>query len=102
MSTTQLRRYEVEPGKLADLVVWFPNLFPAREAYGFTVDFIYADHATSQLTWSTTHAGDQAAFEAAQAIYHDSPERKTAFESYEESIVKIHAEFVEVAVAPGS
>lgn len=101
MATTQLRRYEVEPGKLSALVEWFPKLIPARTKYGFSVDFIYADHATSQLIWSTTHEGDQAAFEAAQAIYHDSPERQAAFESYEECINTIHAEFVEVAIAPG-
>ena len=41
--TTQLRRYEVEKGRLTELADWFPTIAAVREKYGFTIEFAYAD-----------------------------------------------------------
>ena len=31
METVQLRRYVLEPGRMADFLAWFPSLLPIRE-----------------------------------------------------------------------
>lgn len=80
---TQLRRYTIAEGQMDRFVAWFPNIIPAREKYGFTVDFAYADREHSQFVWSVSHQGD---FEAALNEYNDSPERKAAFEGFESPV----------------
>lgn len=94
--TTQLRRYEIEPGKLDEFVEWFHTLVPARAHYGLTLDFAYADHENSQFVWSTSYDGDLAAFKAVEETYHDSPERVAAYGDYKPPVTKLHVCFVDV------
>lgn len=92
---TQLRRYEVDPARLNELVEWFPTIVKVREKFGFTVDFAYADHENNQFIWSVSHPGD---YEAALAVYNDSPERAAAFEGFASPVTKMHVSMVEVAI----
>lgn len=100
MSTVQLRRYRIEPGRMADFVDWFPTLLPVREQYGFSVRFAYADHALSTFTWATSHEGDEAAFAEAEAVYNASPERAAVFETFPRVITQQVNGFVQDVLAP--
>ncbi len=100
MATVQLRRYELMPGVMDDFVAWFPRIVPAREAYGFSVLFAYADRERNEFVWAVRHDGDQAAFEAAVETYNASPERAAAFEGQPPRVGAMHLAFVEdVAVS---
>jgi len=98
--TTQLRRYEIEPGKLDEFVAWFAKLVPARAHYGLTLDFAYADHENSQFVWSTSFDGDLDAFNKVVATYNESPERKAAYGDYKPPVNVLHTSIVEVVTAP--
>ncbi len=82
MTTVQLRRYQVEPGRMADFLAWFPSLRPVREQYGFRLLFAYVDEANDTFTWAVEHDGDEAAFLAVETTYHASPERERVFETF--------------------
>ncbi len=94
--TTQLRRYEIEPGKLDEFVEWFRSLVPARAGYGLSLDWAYADHENSQFVWSTSYDGDVEAFASVEETYNASPERAAAYGDYKPPVSKLHVAFVEV------
>lgn len=93
--TTQLRRYEVDPDRLDDLVEWFPTIVKVREQFGFTVDFAYADRENNQFIWAVSHPGD---YDEALARYNDSPERAAAFEGFESPVTKMHVAMVDQVI----
>ena len=76
MTTIQLRRYVIEPGRMDDFVAWFPSIAEPRSKFGFRVVFAYADDENDQFVWAVEHDGD---FDAAEAQYTASPERAKAF-----------------------
>ena len=82
MTTIQLRRYVMEPGRLDALVDWFPAIVPVREQFGFRVLFALADRERQVFTWAVALDGDQARFTEVEAVYNDSPERAAAFENF--------------------
>ena len=84
--TVQLRRYEIEPGRMADFLEWFPTLLPVREQFGFRVLFALAEEEHSTFTWAVAHDGDEAAFSAVEERYTASPERARVFESFPDCI----------------
>ena len=94
-TTVQLRRYQVEPGRMADFLAWFPTLVPVREQYGFRLLFALADHERGTFTWAVACDGDVPTFERVQATYNDSPERATAFETFPRCISSMEIGFVE-------
>ena len=94
---TQLRRYEVKPGMLDQLVEWFPTIVQAREKYGFTVDFAFADRERNQFVWAVSHPGD---FDGALEEYNSSPERAAAFEGQPPMVDEMHLAMVDTVVAP--
>lgn len=94
MSTVQLRRYDVEPGRMADFLAWFPKLAPARAEYGFRLLFAYADDAHDTFTWAVEHDGDEAEFREVEAVYNASPERAAVFETYPACISRQQIGFV--------
>ena len=94
MTTVQLRRYDVDPGRMGDFLAWFPGLPPVRAQYGFRLPFAYADELNHTFTWAVEHDGDQAAFEAAEAVYNDSPERAALFETFPACIIAMQLGFV--------
>ena len=78
MTTIQLRRYTVEPGRMDDFLAWWPSVIEPRSKHGMRVLFAYADDEHSEFVWAVAHDGD---FDAAEAAYTASPERAKAFES---------------------
>ena len=82
METVQLRRYLIEPGRMADFLAWFPTIVPVREQYGFRVLFALADREHDTFTWAVALDGDEAAFREVEATYSGSAERAAAFETF--------------------
>ena len=95
MSTVQLRRYRLQPGRLAEFLAWFPTIVPVREQFGFRVLFALADHELETFTWAVAHEGDEAAFRATEEVYNASPERAAAFETFPRVIAEQVNGFVE-------
>jgi hypothetical protein len=95
MTTVQLRRYEFEPGRLADFLPWFPALVPVRERYGFRLLFALADSERETFTWAVAHDGDEAAFTAAETTYNDSPERAEVFATFPAGIARSEIGFAQ-------
>ena len=81
-TTVQLRRYAVEPGRMADFLAWFPSIVPVRRQYGFRVLEAWVDEANDAFVWSVELDGDQARFTEVEAVYNASPERAAAFETF--------------------
>jgi hypothetical protein len=82
MSTVQLRRYVMEPGRLDALVAWFPAIVEVREQFGFRVLFALADRERQIFTWAVELDGDLQHFREVEAVYNDSAERAAAFETF--------------------
>jgi hypothetical protein len=94
VTTVQLRRYQIEPGRMADFLAWFPALRPVREQFGFRLLFAYADEADDTFTWAVEHDGDEAAFRAVEAAYNASAERAQVFETFPTCIPHMEIGFV--------
>lgn len=94
--TTQLRRYEIEEGKLDEFVEWFGALVAPRAQYGLTLDWAYADHENSEFVWSTSHDGDLDAFNEVVTAYEASDERKAAYGDYKPPVTKLNVSIIEV------
>jgi hypothetical protein len=86
METVQLRRYVMEPGRMADFLAWFPTLLPVRDTFGFRVLFALAEHEHETFTWAVAHEGDEAEFLAAEETYKNSPERAEVFQTFPDCI----------------
>ena len=79
--TTQLRRYRINPGELPVFITWWrTRLLPAREAFGFALEFAVSVPESDEFVWAVSVAGDEAAFAAVDAAWMASPERAAAFE----------------------
>ena len=94
MTTVQLRRYQLEPGRMADFLAWFPGLDPVRAQFGFRLLFGYVDDEHETFTWAVQHDGDEAAFRKAEATYNASPERAQLFETFPACIASMDIGFV--------
>ena len=94
METVQLRRYQVEPGRMADFLAWFPGLAPVRAQYGFRLLFAYADEVNDTFTWAVAHDGDEAAFREVETVYNSSPERAAVFQTFPQCITDMQIGFV--------
>ena len=99
MTTVQLRRYRLEPGRMAEFLAWFPTVLPVREQFGFRVASAYADHALDTFTWAVAHEGDEAEFTAAVERYDASPEKAQAFETFPRVITEHVNGFVDDVLA---
>ncbi|MGY2078704.1 hypothetical protein [Modestobacter sp. SYSU DS0657] len=93
METVQLRRYQLEPGRMADFLAWFPALTPVREQYGFRLLFALADREHETFTWAVAHDGDEAEFRRVEAEYNASPERARVFETFPACIATMEIGF---------
>ena len=79
--TVQLRRYRIAPGELAAFTAWWRDvLLPAREAFGFALEFAVTVPETDEFVWAVSAEGDEAAFARIDAAWTGSPERALAFE----------------------
>jgi hypothetical protein len=99
VTTVQLRRYQVEPGRMDDFLAWFPGLAPVRAQYDFRLLFGYVDDANDTFTWAVEHDGDEATFLEAEATYNASPERAQVFESFPKCIAGMEVGFVHDVLA---
>jgi antibiotic biosynthesis monooxygenase (ABM) superfamily enzyme len=95
MTTVQLRRYRIEPGRMPEFLAWFPALEPVRERYGFRVLFALADRERNTFTWAVSFDGDEAAFTAAEKAYNDSAERAAVFGTFPHCITEKEIGFAE-------
>jgi hypothetical protein len=72
---TELRTYNVKPGKMDDWVKLFTlHVRPLRERTGFHVDSAYVLADTSQFVWIVTFDGTAADMAAADAAYYELDE----------------------------
>ena len=78
--TTQLRRYRINEGELAVFTEWWrTRLLPAREAFGFRLEFAVTVAETDEFVWAVSAPGDAGAFAELDAAWAASPERVAAF-----------------------
>jgi len=95
MKTTQLRRYDIQPGSMDSFLEWFSGpLMAARAAHGFHPESAYVDTFDNAVVWVVSREGTEAEFLAAEKIYEQSPERALAFETYPGSIAAKYASIV--------
>ena len=98
MTTVQLRRYVVEPGRMDDFLAWFPALVPVREQYGFRVLFALAEREHDTFTWAVAFDGDEAAFVERVETYNTSAERAAVFETFPGCITSMEIGFADDAL----
>ena len=99
MSTVQLRRYTMEPGRLPAFLDWFPKVVAVREQFGFRVLFAYADREAETFTWAVEHGGDADEFRSVEQVYNASDERAKAFETFPAGIARMEVGLVDVVVS---
>lgn len=88
----QLRDYRVLPGRLDDFVaLWKSQVVPLRERMGFTVAGAWCSPETNRFVWVVGYDGD---FEAADAAYYASPERRRVSPDPADLLDQTSAEFV--------
>ena len=94
--TIQLRRYMIAEGEMDAFLAWFRStLLPARDRWGFTLEFAYAIRDSAEFVWATSLPGDAAAFRAIEAEYMASPERAAAFAGQPQRVLSMQLDFVE-------
>ena len=74
MTGTELRIYDIEPGRLdAFVAAWVTGVVPLRRRFGFDVQ-AWTVEGGDRFVWLLTHNGS-GSFEAADAAYYASTER---------------------------
>lgn len=101
VTTIQLRRYQIEPGRMADHLAWFPTVRAARERYGFRVLFAVVDAERSIFTWAVAVDDDRDGFVALDAAWMASPERVRAFETNPKVVASMETDIVTDALLGG-
>lgn len=77
VKTTQLRSYTIKPGELDRFVaLWSNGVRPLREKKGFVVEGAWKIPSEDRFVWVVSYDGPDG-WEAANAAYYSSPERKT-------------------------
>lgn len=100
-TTVQLRRYSVEPGRLAEFTAWFPTIVAVREQFGFRVLSAWVDEANDAFVWAVELDGDEARFLEVETVYNASPERAVAFETFPRVVTEQLNAFVRPALPAG-
>ncbi len=74
--TAQLRMYQVKEGELdAFIAEWRDQIVPLRRAFGFRVEGAWCIREKGTFIWIISYDGPEG-FEARDAAYYASPERK--------------------------
>lgn len=74
--TSQLRMYKAKEGELdAFIEEWRTKIVPLRRKLGFVVEGAWTIRATDEFIWIVSYDGPEG-FEARDAAYYASPERK--------------------------
>jgi hypothetical protein len=88
--TVQLRRYRIVEGELPAFTAWWrERLLPARQAFGFTLEFAVVVPETDEFVWAVSVPGDAAAFARLDAAWTGSPERAAAFEGVPQRVASM-------------
>jgi hypothetical protein len=96
--TTQLRRYRLIAGELPAFLAWWRSrLVPAREAFGFVIEFAVVVPETEEFVWAVSVAGDETAFTALDEAWTASPERAAAFAGEPKHVAAMDLRFAEPA-----
>jgi hypothetical protein len=75
VTRTQLRIYDIEPGRLESFVAaWTAGVAPLRARFGFAVEG-WVVPGEDRFVWLVTYHGPET-FEAADERYYASPERQ--------------------------
>jgi len=69
---TQVRRYQIEDGRMDEFMHYWHVLVAQRQKFGFRVVFAYVDETNNEVVWAVEHDGD---FKAAENAYFQSEER---------------------------
>jgi len=73
---SQLRIYQIQEGKMDDwLAGWTHGVRPLRLKFGFHIDGAWLVPGTNTFVWILRYDGPEG-FEARDALYYDSEERK--------------------------
>jgi hypothetical protein len=76
-AATQLREYRIRAGQLEQFVSeWQRHLAPLRRACGFDIGGAWTIPEDDRFVWLLVHPDGWEAFDAADAAYFASPERK--------------------------
>lgn len=101
--TFQLRHYTMVSGHFDGFLEWWARtLPPLRRKHGFTVESAYGIRERHAFIWVVSHAGDKAAFEAAERRYADSADRVAAFAGIPDWMETMDITFVDAARTPDS
>jgi hypothetical protein len=75
--TSQVRMYRVKKGELDAFVdEWRGGVVPLRKKFGFTIGGAWLSRTDDRFVWILSYRGP-GTFEARDALYYDSPERKS-------------------------
>ncbi|OLD89492.1 hypothetical protein AUG86_04740 [Euryarchaeota archaeon 13_1_20CM_4_64_14] len=74
---SQLRMYTIQEGKMAEwLDGWTRGVLPLRRKFGFRIDGAWIVPDGNRFIWILSYDGPDG-FEARDAAYYDSPDRKS-------------------------
>lgn len=97
---SQLRMYRIADGKLAEFVhQWQTGVLPLRRKMGFTVDGAWTVRGEDRFVWIVSYEGEEG-FEAKNAEYYDSAERK-ALDPNPADLIEESMELIISPVWPG-
>ena len=97
VKTVQLRRYDLPAEVVDEFLAWWRDLLvPAREAFGFSIEFAYLVPEKNEFVWATSVEGDRKQFEAVEAAWMASPERAEIFGDRKPWFSHADIDFVEV------
>ncbi len=88
--TVQLRRYRIAPGAMADFTGWWRGtLLPAREAFGFRLEFAVTVPETDEFVWAVSTEGGPEDFARIATAWDESPERALCFEGVPQRVLSM-------------
>lgn len=97
---SQLREYTIEKGRFGDfLAAWRAGVLPLRLRHGFRIA-AWAVEDESRFVWVVSTDGRQDEFEAQEAAYYASPERKAIDPDPRQWVVDERLTFVDPVVEP--
>ena len=74
MTTTQLRLFTIDRGRLEDFAkAWLAGVYPLRRAQGYRIEQAGVIEQTNQFVWLVEYDGDD--FEEKEREYYSSAER---------------------------
>ena len=75
-AVSQLRMYTIQEGRMDEwLEGWTKGVLPLRRKFGFRVDGAWVVRGENKFVWILTYGGPEG-FEARDAAYYASPDRK--------------------------